>query len=60
MPAVPPVMSPGIIWTAATALGMFALAWGKARTGQLPDRTKLGAHPLPLRLPSFALLSSAR
>jgi divalent metal cation (Fe/Co/Zn/Cd) transporter len=25
---------PGIIWTAVTAAVMFALAWGKARTGQ--------------------------
>jgi divalent metal cation (Fe/Co/Zn/Cd) transporter len=25
---------PGIIWTAVTAAAMFALAWGKARTGQ--------------------------
>jgi divalent metal cation (Fe/Co/Zn/Cd) transporter len=25
---------PGIIWTAATAVAMFALAAGKARTGQ--------------------------
>jgi len=28
---------PGIIWTAATAAVMFALAAGKARTGDRPE-----------------------
>jgi hypothetical protein len=34
-------MSPGIIWTAVTALVMFALAWGKARTGRALDNPVL-------------------
>ena len=32
---------PGIIWTAVTAAVMFALAWGKARTGRALDNPVL-------------------
>jgi divalent metal cation (Fe/Co/Zn/Cd) transporter len=31
----------GIVWTAATAAAMFALAWGKARTGRALDNPVL-------------------
>ena len=32
---------PGMIWTAVTAAVMFALAWGKARTGRALDNPNL-------------------
>jgi len=32
---------PGIAWTAVTAVAMFALAWGKARTGRALDNPVL-------------------
>lgn len=35
---------PGIVWTAMTAATMFALAWGKARTGAALDNPVLRAE----------------